>query len=53
MNDPYQVLGVTRSASDDDAWAFIRSLGYYFTVAEFKQVQEEVRQELGFLIGKE
>ena len=27
--------------------------GYEFTVAEFKQAQEEVSQEMGFLIGKE
>lgn len=52
-DDPEFKRTVSGRASDDDAWAFIRSLGYDFTVAEFKQVQEEVRQELGFLIGKE
>lgn len=52
-DDPEFKKTVSGRANDDDAWAFIRAQGYEFTVAEFKQAQEEVSQEMGFLIGKE
>ncbi len=52
-DDPEFKRTVSGRAKDEDAWAFIRAQGYDFTVAEFKEAQEELSQEMGFLIGKE
>ena len=49
MREDDEFRGVLNNNSEDEAanWAYIKSVGYDFTMAEFRQAQDEVYKEYG------